>query len=116
MKGLGGSEKGVGGFGKDGVAFPDKGVANFRGRGEWAEAEERVPQLGQMVVRDQQITQPALHGVRGIADQDIVDRSSVQNQRERIPADCDLAADLRGIGAQRDLPLSAQKQRLSAKP
>lgn len=46
-------EKGVGGFGKDGVAFPDKGVANFRGRGERAEAKERVQRLGQMVVRDQ---------------------------------------------------------------
>ena len=71
-------EKGVGGFGKDGVAFPDKGAANFWGRGERAEAEERVQQLGQMVVRDQQITQPALHGVRGIADQDIVGRGNVQ--------------------------------------
>lgn len=46
-------EKGVGGFGEDGVAFRDKGAANFRGRGERAEAEERVQQLGQMVVRDQ---------------------------------------------------------------
>lgn len=58
MKGLGGSEKGVGGFGKDGVAFPDKGAANFRGRGERAEAKERVQRLGQMVVRDRRITQP----------------------------------------------------------
>ena len=40
MKGLGGLEKGVGDFGKDVVAFPDKGTANFRGRGERAEAEE----------------------------------------------------------------------------
>ena len=71
-------EKGVGGFGKDGVAFRDKGAANFRGRGERAEAEERVQQLGRMVVRDQQITQPALHGGRGIADQDIVGRGNVQ--------------------------------------
>ena len=31
-----------------------------------------------MVVRDQQITQPALHGGRGIADQDIVGRGNVQ--------------------------------------
>ena len=46
-------ESGVGGFGKDGVAFRDKGAANFRGRGERAEAEERLQRLGQMVVRDQ---------------------------------------------------------------
>ena len=39
-EGLSGLEKGVGGFGKDGVAFRDKGAANFRGRGERAEAEE----------------------------------------------------------------------------
>lgn len=70
--------EGLGGFGKDGVAFLDKGVANFRGRVERAEAEERVQQLGQMVVRDQQITQSALHGGRGIADQDIVGRGNVQ--------------------------------------
>lgn len=31
-----------------------------------------------MVVRDQQITQPALHDGRGIADQDIVGRGNVQ--------------------------------------
>ena len=31
-----------------------------------------------MVVRDQQITQPALHGGRGIADQGIVGRGNVQ--------------------------------------
>ena len=31
-----------------------------------------------MVVRDQQITQSALHGGRGIADQDIVGRGNVQ--------------------------------------
>ena len=71
-------EKGIGDFGKDAVAFRDKGVANFRGRGERAEAKERVQQLGQMVVRDQQITQPALHDGRGIADQDIVSRGNVQ--------------------------------------
>ena len=52
-EGLSGSEKGAGGFGKDGVAFRDKGVANFRGRGERAEVEKQVQQLGQMVVRDQ---------------------------------------------------------------
>ena len=40
-------------------------------------------------------------------------RGGVQIHREQIPADCDLAADLRGDGGQRDLPLSAQKQRLS---
>ena len=34
--------------------------------------------LGQMVVRDQKITQPALHDGRGIADQDIVGRGNVQ--------------------------------------
>lgn len=78
MEGLGGLEKGVGGFGKDGVAFRDKDAANFRGRGERAEAEKRVQRLGQMVVRDQQITQPALHDGRGIADQDIVGHGNVQ--------------------------------------
>lgn len=36
-------EKGIGDFGKDVAAFRDKGVANFRGRGERAEVEERVP-------------------------------------------------------------------------
>ena len=71
-------EKGAGGFGEDGVAFWDKGAANFRGRGERAEAKERVQRLGQMAVRAQQITQPALHDGRGSADQDIVGRGNVQ--------------------------------------
>lgn len=95
MEGLGGLEKGVGGFGKDDVAFPDKGVANFRGRGERAEAEERVQQLGRMVVRDQQITQPALSrgnvqtldlGLRPMRDFLLETDAAMQDQRniERI--------------------------------
>ena len=83
-------EKGVGGFGKDDVAFPDKGVANFRGRGERAEAEERVQQLGRMVVRDQQITQPALSrgnvqtldlGLRPMRDFLLQTDAAMQDQR-----------------------------------
>ena len=39
-EGLRDLEKGIGDFGKDVAAFRDKGVANFRGRGEQAEAKE----------------------------------------------------------------------------